>query len=48
MAGHGGRSPQELAREFEPTAQSIKNWVGQVARDSGPAAAQRSADQATP
>ncbi len=24
-----GRSPEELAREFEPTAQSIRNWVAQ-------------------
>jgi transposase len=23
-----GRSPEELAQEFEPTAQSIRNWVG--------------------
>ena len=30
-----GRSPEELAREFEPTAQSIKNWVGQAERDGG-------------
>ena len=22
-----GRSPAELAREFEPTAQTIQNWV---------------------
>ena len=22
-----GRTPEELAREFEPTAQSIRNWV---------------------
>ena len=22
-----GRSPEELAREFEPSAQSIRNWV---------------------
>lgn len=22
-----GRSPEELAEEFEPTAQSIRNWV---------------------
>jgi transposase len=29
---HAGRSPEELAREFEPTAQSIRNWV---ARDRG-------------
>ena len=30
-----GRSPEELAREFKPTAQSIKNWVGQAERDGG-------------
>jgi transposase-like protein len=24
---HAGRSPEELAREIEPTAQSIRNWV---------------------
>jgi transposase len=30
-----GRSPDDLAREFEPTAQSIRNWVAQVARDAG-------------
>jgi transposase len=30
-----GRSPEELTREFEPTAQSIKNWVGQAERDAG-------------
>jgi transposase len=30
-----GRSPEELAREFEPTAQSIKNWVGRVEREAG-------------
>jgi transposase len=24
-----GRTPEELAREFEPTAQSIRNWVAQ-------------------
>jgi transposase len=28
-------SPEELAREFEPTAQSIKNWVGQAEREAG-------------
>ena len=28
-----GRSPEELAREFEPSAQSIRNWVGQADRD---------------
>ena len=30
-----GRSPEELAREFEPSAQSIRNWAGQAARDEG-------------
>ena len=30
-----GRSPEDLAREFEPTAQSIRNWVAQTARDGG-------------
>jgi len=30
-----GRSPTELAKEFEPTAQSIHNWVEQADRDEG-------------
>ena len=30
-----GRSPEELAGEFEPTAQPIRNWVSQTARDAG-------------
>ncbi len=30
-----GRSPVELAKEFGPTAQSIRLWVAQVARDEG-------------
>jgi len=30
-----GRSPQELAKEFEPTAQSIAQWVRQAERDEG-------------
>ena len=30
-----GRSPEELAREFEPSAQSIRNWVDQADRDAG-------------
>jgi transposase len=30
-----GRSPEELAREFEPTAQSIRNWIAQAKRDAG-------------
>src|SRR5467141_1018357 len=30
-----GRSPDDLAMEFEPTAQSIRNWVAQAERDAG-------------
>ena len=30
-----GRSPEQLAQEFEPTAQSIRNWVRQADRDDG-------------
>ncbi len=30
-----GRTPEELSREFEPTAQSIWNWVRQAERDGG-------------
>jgi transposase len=30
-----GRTPEELAREFEPTAQSIRNWVSQSERSAG-------------
>jgi transposase len=30
-----GLSPYELAKEFEPTAQSIRNWVAQAERDAG-------------
>lgn len=30
-----GRSPRELAREFEPSAQSIMNWVVQAEIDDG-------------
>jgi transposase len=30
-----GRTPEELSREFEPTAQSISNWVGQAERNQG-------------
>src|SRR5881628_767135 len=31
----GGRTPEALAREFEPTAQSIRQWVRQADRDEG-------------
>ena len=30
-----GRTPADLAREFEPTAQSISTWVAQADRDTG-------------
>ena len=30
-----GRSPEELAKEFEPSAQAIRNWVTQADRDEG-------------
>lgn len=30
-----GRTPEQLAREFEPTAQAIRNWVHQVEIDEG-------------
>ena len=32
----GGQSPEELARKFEPSANAIRNWVVQAARDDGP------------
>ncbi len=30
-----GRTPEELSREFEPTAQTIYNWVKQADLDAG-------------
>jgi len=30
-----GLTPEELSREFEPTAQAIWNWVRQAERDAG-------------
>jgi transposase len=30
-----GRSAEELAKEFEPTAKSIRDWVAQADRDGG-------------
>ena len=32
----GGRDPADLAREFEPTAQSIGHWVAQADRQGSP------------
>ena len=30
-----GRTPETLSREFEPSAQTIHNWVQQADRDEG-------------
>lgn len=30
-----GRTPEELARQFEPSAQCIRNWVRQADRNAG-------------
>jgi len=30
-----GRDPEDLAREFEPSGQAIRNWVRQAERDEG-------------
>ena len=30
-----GRSPAKLAKEFEPTAQTISNWLAQADHDDG-------------
>ena len=30
-----GRTPEELGREFEPSAQTIRNWLRQADRDQG-------------
>ena len=30
-----GRTPEALSLEFEPTAQSIPNWLGQFERNAG-------------
>jgi transposase len=31
----GGRTPEQLAAEFEPSAQAIRNWVKQAELDEG-------------
>jgi transposase-like protein len=38
-----GRTPEELARQFEPSAQAIRNWVKQAALDAGVVFAMQSA-----
>jgi transposase len=30
-----GRTPEEIARQFEPSAQAVRNWVRQADRDEG-------------
>jgi transposase len=30
-----GRTPEDLAKEFEPSAQAIRNWIAQADRDEG-------------
>jgi len=30
-----GRTPEELAKEFEPTTQTIRNWVAQAEANGG-------------
>ena len=30
-----GRTPEDLAREFEPSSQAIRTWVAQADRDTG-------------
>ena len=32
---HSGRSPEVLAEEYEPSAESIRIWVKQAERDEG-------------
>ena len=33
--GRKGRTPESLAEQFEPTAQTIRNWLAQADRDAG-------------
>lgn len=40
-----GRSPAELAREFEPTYETIRQWVRQADRDQGRSANGLSTDE---
>ena len=34
-AGRTGRTPEELGRQFEPSAQTIRNWLRQADREDG-------------
>lgn len=40
-----GRTATELAQEFEPTAQAIRNWVAQAERDAGERSAGLTTDE---
>ena len=40
-----GRTPTELAREFEPTANAIRAWVKQAAIDGGGGSRHRGIDE---
>ena len=40
-----GRTPEELSREFEPSAESIRNWVRQSEVDEGRQAGITSAER---
>jgi transposase len=42
-----GRDPSDLAREFEPSAQAIRNWLVQADRQEGRAAAKPAAIMST-
>ena len=39
-----GRDPADLAREFEPSSQAIRNWVAQADRQDGGRDAKPAAD----
>ncbi len=41
-----GRTPDELSREFEPSAQAIRNWVAAAERSEGRQSAAPAADGA--
>ncbi|MBB5489853.1 transposase [Nocardiopsis metallicus] len=41
-----GRSPEDLAAEFEPSAQTIRTWINQAKIDSGQAEGTTSDDKA--
>lgn len=40
-----GRTPESLAAQYEPSSESIRNWVKQAARDEGKAQAGLTSDE---